>query len=384
MTAFDDLSLAKLRGRSSAKWSTYPPDVLPAWVAEMDFPLAEPIKQRLRRAIDADDCGYAHPTALPAAFAAFAKSRFDWTVDPSRVRSAPEVMIAIAEILRIVTRPGDGVVINRPVYPPFTMVIEEVGCRVVDAPLAHVQGGGWDLDLDALEEAFAAGAKAYVLCNPHNPVGRVFERAQLESVAKLAKQYNVVVLADEIHAPLVLPGAMHVPFVSVSEPLGADAISITSASKAFNIAGLKCAVFVAGSQAMQSAMKKLPIELPERVGLHGMLANIAAFQEGAQYLDALLEHLDRNRTLMVELLGVYLPAVRYIPPQAGYLAWLDCSALGLGDDPAKIFLKKGKVALMRGLDFGRQGACFTRVNMGTSSAILSEVVGRMRKALEHD
>lgn len=384
MTAFDDLSLAKLRGRSSAKWTTYPPDVLPAWVAEMDFPLAEPIKQRLRRAIDADDCGYAHPTALPDAFAAFAKSRFDWTVDPSRVRSAPEVMIAIAEILRIVTKPGDGIVINRPVYPPFTMVIEEVGCRVVDAPLAHVQGGGWDLDLDALEEAFAGGARAYVLCNPHNPVGRVFEKAQLEAIAKLAKQYNVVVLADEIHGPLVLPGAKHVPFVSVSEPLGADAITITSASKAFNIAGLKCAVFVAGSQAMQSAMKKLPIELPERVGLHGMLANIVAFQEGAQYLDELLAHLDRNRALMTELLGVYLPAVRYIPPQAGYLAWLDCSALGLGDDPAKIFLKKGKVALMRGLDFGRQGACFTRVNMGTSSAILSEVVGRMRKALEHD
>jgi cysteine-S-conjugate beta-lyase len=384
VTAFDDLSLAKLRGRSSAKWTTYPPDVLPAWVAEMDFPLAEPIKQRLRRAIDADDCGYAHPTALPEAFASFAKSRFDWAVDPARVRSAPEVMIAIAEILRIVTKPGDGIVINRPVYPPFTMVIEEVGCRVVDAPLAHVQGGGWDLDLDALEEAFAGGARAYVLCNPHNPVGRVFEKAQLEAIAKLAKQYNVVVLADEIHGPLVLPGAKHVPFVSVSEPLGADAITITSASKAFNIAGLKCAVFVAGSQAMQSAMKKLPIELPERVGLHGMLANIVAFQEGAQYLDELLAHLDRNRALMTELLGVYLPAVRYIPPQASYLAWLDCSALGLGDDPAKIFLKKGNVALMRGLDFGRQGACFTRVNMGTSSAILSEVVGRMRKALEHD
>jgi cystathionine beta-lyase len=180
----------------------------------------------------------------------------------------------------------------------------------------------------------------------------------------------------------VLPGAVHVPFIKVSEKIGADAISITSASKAFNIAGLKCAVFVAGSPAMQSAMKKLPKELPERVGLHGMLANIVAFQEGAPYLDGLLEQLDRNRTLMAELIGVYLPAVRYIPPQASYLAWLDCSALGLGDDPARLFLKKGKVALMRGLDFGRQGACFVRVNMGTSSAILSEIVGRMGKALD--
>ena len=383
MTAFDDLSLAKLRGRASAKWSTYPADVLPAWVAEMDFPLAEPIKQRLRRAIDSDDCGYAHPTALPNAFAAFAKARFGWTVDPTRVRSAPEVMVGVAEVLRIVTKPGEGVVINPPVYPPFAITITEVGRTIVEAPLAHVPGGGWDLDLEALEKAFAAGAKAYLLCNPHNPTGRVLEKSQLEEIAKLAKRYGVVVLADEIHGPLTLPGAAHVPFVSVSEPLGANAVTITSASKAWNIAGLKCAVIVAGSTAMQSVLRALPIELTERTGHLGVLANIAAFEEGASYLDGLLAHLDRNRALMAELIGVYLPAARYIPPQAGYLAWLDCSALGLGEDPAKVFLKKGKVALMRGLDFGRQGACFTRVNMGTSSAILSEVVGRMGKALEN-
>ena len=382
MTAFDDLSLAKLRGRLSAKWSTYPADVLPAWVAEMDFPLAEPIKQRLRRAIDADDAGYAQPRLLHDSFVAFAKSRFGWTVDPTRIRVGPEVMVAIAEILRVVTKVGDGVVINPPVYPPFFDTIEEVGRTVVEVPLAHVPGGGWDLDLNALEKAFAAGAKVYLLCNPHNPVGRVFEKAQLEEIAKLAKRYGVIVISDEIHAPLVLPGAVHVPFLTVSEPLGANAITVTSASKAWNVAGLKCAVFVAGSQAMQTALKKLPKEMGERTGHFGILASIAAFEEGASYLDSLLVQLDHNRTTMSQLLGVYLPAVRYIPPQAGYLAWLDCSALGLGDDPAKTFLKKGKVAVMRGLDFGRQGACFARVNMGTSSKILSEVVGRMGKALE--
>ena len=381
MSVFEDITLAKLRGRSSAKWTTYPADVLPAWVAEMDFPLAEPIKQRLRRAIDADDCGYAHPVALAEAFAGFAKSRFKWTVDPSRVRSAPEVMIAIAELLRIVTKPGEGVVINPPVYPPFAMVIEEVGRTIVEVPLAHVPGGGWDLDLVALEKAFADGAKAYLLCNPHNPVGRVFEKSQLESIAKLAKQYGVVVLSDEIHAPLVLPGAVHVPFVKASEKIGADAITITSASKAFNIAGLKCAVFVAGSPAMQSAMKKLPKELPERVGLHGMLANIVAFQEGAPYLDALLEQLDRNRTLMAELIGVYLPAVRYLPPEAGYLAWLDCRALGLGDDPSAAFLERGRVALSPGPSFGTEGNGFARLNFATSGALLTEAVLRMARSL---
>jgi cystathionine beta-lyase len=379
---FEDLSLAKLRGRASAKWTTYPADVLPAWVAEMDFPLAEPIKQRLRRAIDADDCGYAQPRSLPESFAAFARSRFGWTVSPARVIAAPEVMVAVAEILRVVTKSGDGVVINPPVYPPFFSTIQEVERGVVEVPLAHVPGGGWDLDLDALEKAFAAGARAYLLCNPHNPTGRVLERPQLEEIAKLAKRYGVVVIADEIHAPLTLPGAVHVPFVSVSEPIGTNAIAVTSASKAWNVAGLKCAVIVAGSQAMQSAMRKLPKEFQERTGHLGVIANIAAFEEGAPYLEGLLAHLDRNRALLAELLGMYLPAVRYIPPQAGYLAWLDCSALGLGDDPSKVFLKKGKVALMRGTDFGRQGACFTRVNMGTSGAILSEVVGRMGKAIE--
>jgi cystathionine beta-lyase len=382
VTVFEDLSLAKLRGRLSAKWTTYPADVLPAWVAEMDFPLAEPIKQRLRRAIDADDCGYAQPRLLHQPFVAFAKSRYSWTVDPSRIRVGPEVMVVVGEILRVVTKAGDGVVINPPVYPPFFATIEEVGRTVVEVPLAHVPGGGWDLDLDALEKAFAAGAKAYLLCNPHNPTGRVLEKAQLEEIATLAKRYGVIVIADEIHAPMVLPGAVHVPFVSVSEPLGANAITVTSASKAWNVAGLKCAVMVAGSSAMQSALKKLPKEFEERTGHLGVISSMAAFEEGAPYLDGLLAHLDRNRVLLAELLGMYLPAARYIPPQAGYLAWLDCSALGLGDDPAKVFLKKGKVALMRGLDFGRQGACFARVNMGTSGAILSEVVGRMGKAIE--
>jgi cysteine-S-conjugate beta-lyase len=384
VSELEELSLARLRMRESAKWSAYPADVLPAWVAEMDFPLAEPIRQRLHRALDLDDCGYAHPSALPEAFAAYAKSRFDWTVDPSRVLVAPEVMVGVAEILRVVTKPGDGVVINPPVYPPFFGTVGEIGRRVVEVPLARTADGGWELDLDGLERAFAAGAKAYLLCNPHNPTGRVFDRDRLIEIAKLAQAHGVTVIADEIHSPLTLPGAVHTPFVSVSEPLGTKAVTLTSASKAWNVAGLKCAVIVAGSAAMRSALRALPAELVERTGHFGVIANVAAFREGGPWLDALLDHLDRNRSLLGELLGVYLPAVRYVPPQAGCVGGLDCSALGIGDDPAAVFLTRGKVALMRGLEFGRQGACFTRVNFGTSSAILSEIVGRMGKALAGD
>jgi cystathionine beta-lyase len=381
---FDDLALDRLRQRRSAKWAAYPADVLPAWVAEMDFPIAEPIKRALRDAIDLDDCGYARPHALREAFAAFAAGRFDWTVDPARVIAVPEVMIGVGEVLRLVTTPGDQVVVNPPVYPPFFATIAEVERRVVEVPLARGAGGagGWALDLASLERAFAAGARAFLFCNPHNPVGRVFEAGDVRAVAELAARYDVAVLADEIHAPLTLPGIAHTPFLSVSEALGVRAVVLTSASKGWNIPGLKCAVVVAGSPAMHDALA--PLRAPERlerVGHLGVLGTVAAFTEGGAWLDALVAHLDRNRALLARLLADCLPEVGFVPPQAGYLAWLDCQALGLGDDPARAFLKRGRVALSRGLDFGSGGAGFARLNIGTSGELLREAVRRMRSSV---
>ncbi|HEU4566086.1 MAG TPA: aminotransferase class I/II-fold pyridoxal phosphate-dependent enzyme [Gemmatimonadaceae bacterium] len=382
LALFDELSLDRLRARRSAKWSAYPPDVLPAWVAEMDFPLAEPIARALRGAIDLDDCGYARPAELPGAFRAFAAARWGWEVDPSRVLAVPEVMIGAAEVLRLTTSPGDGVVVNPPIYPPFFSTIREVDRRVVEVPLLR-GAAGWALDLDGLERAFSSGARAYLLCNPHNPTGRVFAPDELRAVAELAVRHDVVVLADEIHAPLTLPGAAHTPFVTVSEPLGARAVTLASASKGWNIPGLKCALLVAGSAAMRATLAPLALpERAERVGHLGVIGTVAALREGGAWLDALVRHLDRNRARLAALLAAELPAVRWVPPQAGYLAWLDCTALGLGDDPARTFLKRGRVALSRGPDFGREGAGFARLNMGTSGGILEEIVGRMRNSVE--
>jgi cystathionine beta-lyase len=377
---FDDLSLERLRQRRSAKWTAYPADVLPAWVAEMDFPIAEPIKRALRLAIDLDDCGYARPQALPEAFAAFAADRFGWTVDPTRVFAVPEVMIGVGEVLRLVTRPGDAVVVNPPVYPPFFATIREVERRVAEVPLVR-DAAGWSLDLEGLEREFAAGARAYLLCNPHNPTGRVLERDEVRAVAELAARYDVAVLADEIHAPLTLPGAVHTSFVSVSEAYDVRGVTLTSASKGWNIPGLKCAVVVAGSAAMRGVLAPLRSpERAERVGHLGVLGTIAAFREGGAWLDGLIAHLDRNRALLASLLADCLPEVGFVPPQAGYLAWLDCRALGLGDDPAKTFLTRGRVALTRGVDFGREGAGFARLNIGTSAELLTEAVSRMRSS----
>jgi cystathionine beta-lyase len=377
---FENLSLDTLRRRRSAKWATHPEDVLPAWVAEMDFPLAEPIRRVLREAIEHDDCGYPHPVELGEAFAGFAAEHFAWQVDPARVRLLPDVMSGVAALIASLTEPGDGVVINTPVYPPFFTAIAEGGRRVVEVPLVPAESG-WQLDLDALESAFADGAAAYLLCSPHNPTGRVLARGELEAVAALSARYGVLVFADEIHAPMALPGATHTPYVTAGDAAAEHGVTLQSASRAWNVAGLRCAVAVAGSAAGDELLARLPTRLRYHAGHFGVLASVAAYREGRPWLRALVERLDANRRLLAELLEERLPAVGYVPPEAGYLAWLDCRALELGDDPAEVFLERGRVALSPGPNFGVEGHGFARLNFGTSSALLEEAVTRLSRAV---
>jgi cystathionine beta-lyase len=375
-TDFDAVSLDTLRRRRSEKWLAYPRDVLPAFVAEMDVPLAEPIAAALHEAVSLGDTGYARGAGLAEAFADFARSWMDWSVDPSRITIVPDVMIGVAEAVRVVTDPGDRVVITPPVYPPFWPTLREYGREPFEVPLLYGRDG-WDLDLDAIERAFAEGARAFLLCNPHNPTGRVYTRAQLERIAAMADRYDVAVISDEIHGLLVLPGARHVPFVSLGDRAARKAVTVTSASKAFNVAGLKCALVIAGSDEMRDRFRLMPEELVGRTGHLGVLASIAAFREGGAWLRALIAHLDRNRRLMAELLADRLPTIGYFPPQASFLAWLDCRELGLGDDPSATFLERGRVALVRGLNFGREGAGYARLNIATSAQLLKEAVERM-------
>jgi cystathionine beta-lyase len=377
LSGFDDLSLEDLRARRSAKWATYPPDVLPAWVAEMDFALAEPVRDVLRVAVERDDTGYPHPDGLAEAFAGFAAARHGWEVDPAGVSLVADVMVGVTEVLRGLTDPGAGVVINPPVYHPFFPAIPEIGRVVVEVPL--VDDG---LDFAGLERAFAAGAQAYVLCNPHNPTGRVYPRADLELVAELASRHDVLVVADEIHAPMTFAGAVHTPFGALGEELSGRAVTIVSASKAWNLAGLKCALLVASSERMKAELARLPASLRYHAGHLGVLASIAAWESGLDWLDELVAYLDGNRRLLAELLPDRLPGVRYVMPEAGYLAWLDCRELGLGDDPAAAFLERGRVALTPGPNFGDQGKGFARLNFGTSAALMTEAVDRMAASVD--
>lgn len=393
-------TLERLRTRTSMKWREYDPDVLPLWVAELDVDLAEPVADAIIAAVRAGDTGYAAGTAYAEALAGFAERRWGWSSFPvGRSALVPDVMMGIVEVLKLVTGAGDAVVITPPVYPPFYAFVEHADRRVVEAPL----GPDGRLDPAALDDAFGRArtgggvggrSPVFLLCNPQNPTGTVPTTAELETVAALAERHGVVVVADEIHAPLVLPGAGFVPWLSVA---GASrAFALTSASKGWNLAGLKAALLTAGAGAADD-LARLPEEVGHGPSHVGVLAHTAAVTDGEPWLDALLAGLDANRTLLGALLADHLPSVRWTPPEATFLAWLDCRATGLADGDAEraagrgevaltvgaaaAFLARSRVALSAGSAFGDGGAGHVRLNFGTSSSILREAVTRMATAL---
>lgn len=372
--------LAALRQRTSFKWRTYPGDVLPAFVAEMDFDLAAPVKQAVTDAMAAGDCGYGHRGVLGEAFASFAAARLGWVPDPAQVFPVPDVMTGLAEVISAITPPGSGIVINPPVYPPFWFRFGFSGRRIIEAPLARAADGSYDLDPAAVDAALSQpGAAAYLLCSPHNPTGNVWSAAQLLTVADVCQRHGAALLVDEIHAPLALPGARFVPFLSLDHEISERVFTFTSASKGWNIPGLKCGLAVAGSEAGGKLLaERWEALLP---GHLGVLASVAAFTDGLPWLDALIAQLDQNRALLSRLLAEHLPQAGYAPPQASFLAWLDCRELGLGDDPAAAFLARGQVALSPGPGFGPAGRGFARLNLGTSPDLVAEAVRRMGAAV---
>lgn len=396
MNPLEQLTLDELRERTSMKWRAHPGDVLPMWVAEMDVPLAEPVARALTGAITRGDTGYPFGRAYAEALAGFAARRWGWAgLDPARTAIAADVMVGIVEVLRLITARGDTVVVNAPVYPPFFAFVEHDGRRVVQARLDE-RGR---LDLRSLAEAFAVarergGRPAYLLCSPHNPTGVVHTRAELEAVAALAAEHGVRVVADEIHAPLVLPGAEFTPYLSVGG--AGDAFTVISASKAWNLAGLKAAAIVAGPAA-GADLHRLPEEVSHGPSHLGVLAHTAALDDGEPWLDALLGGLAANRDLLGRLLAEQAPEIGCLRPEATYLAWLDCRSLGLHDPtadgapgvvaelagPARFFLDQARVALSSGHVSGAGGAGYVRLNYACSQATLAEGVGRMAEALRN-
>ena len=378
-TPFTTFSLDQLRTRTSAKWQHYGPDVLPLWVAEMDVPIAPAVIDAVTEAMNKGDTGYAVGNGCGTVFADYAQRHWALDVDPEYALPVIDVIRGLITVVEAATEPGAPIILTPPVYYPFAMIVEGTGRTLINAPLTSVGR----LDPIALENAFTEAAAMgkggiVLISNPHNPGGAVHTREELTMLATLANKFGIRILSDEIHAPLTMPGFDFVSILGIPE--AATAVVVTSASKSYNLAGLKSAIIQANDNSadLLEKIKSNGYEAPSHLG---SIAHMAAYKYGDQWLEEVIQDIDRNRFLVSELVETYLPGALYSPVDSTYLAWIDCRPLGLGDDPGQQFLDKGKVAFNSGHIFGPGGEGHVRVNMGTSPEILTEAFRRASLAL---
>jgi cystathionine beta-lyase len=373
--------LSDLRNRKSTKWRSFPKDVLPLPVAEMDFPIAEPIKNALQDMVDRSDTGYLGPfPEMLEAFKSISETLWSWTPDVSQMRTSTDVGVGVVEVLRTLISPGDAIVLNSPIYDNMWRWINEVKGKLVDVPLIN-EGMNYQMDLAGVEAAYKAGAKVHLLCSPHNPVGIVFSKETLSNIADLAEKYGVIVISDEIHAPLTFDSKEFTPFLNVSTAAQRVGITVTSASKTFNLAGLKCALIITQDEKLKERINSMPVSVAFRASLFGAVAATAAMSESQDWLNNLIYTLDQNRKLLRNLIDSKAPAIGYREPDFGYLAWLDLSQLGLGDDPAKLILERSKLAVNAGSMYGPNSKNHIRFNFGTGSEIITEAFDRIMQSI---
>jgi cystathionine beta-lyase len=373
-------NLETLRRRRGRKWSQYPSDILPAWVADMDFLPAAPIRVTLAEAIETGDLGYGQTgvrSGVPESFALWARRRWQWRIDAKAVLVAPDVVSGLVNSIEALTDPGDAVLVQTPIYPTFLSCVRASGRRLVESPSV-----GETIDFDALEAAIAEHrVRMFLFCNPHNPTGRCFTRHELLRLAELATAHDVIIVSDEVHADLVYPGHTHIPFASLSPQCAARTVTVNSASKSFNLAGLRCAVCVVEGAELKQRLTALPAQRWTPFSTLGIRASLAAWSDqGEAWLTACVAHLRRTRDHVVRRFTEE-SRIRCVAPQASYLAWLDCRELALGSEPAEFFLQRARVALSAGLDFGEPGRGHARLNFATSDEILDLILDRIIRAL---
>jgi cystathionine beta-lyase len=379
----DATTAAQLRARGSFKWTAPGPGGFGAAVAEMDFGAAPPILEALER-LSADALFGYLPQHLvdehAAACADFALRRYGWAVDPESVHPIPDVLKALEITITHFSSPGSPVILPTPAYMPFLVLPGYLGREIIQVPMPDVDGR-FGLDLAGLDAAFRAGGHVVVFCNPYNPLGRVFTPAEMGQLTEVVDRHGGRVFSDEIHAPLVYPGARHVPYATTSDTAAGHTITATSASKAWNLPGLKCAQLILTNDADRARFAALDVFASHGASNPGVVANIAAFRHGAAWLDDVLDYLDGNRRLLAELLAREVPGVRYRPPQGTYLAWLDCAALDLPASPGALVTERARVLVVDGPAFGAGGPGSFRFNFATPAPVLTEMVLRLAAAL---
>lgn len=383
---FDDLDVDALSARSGAKWARAVADgLLPAWVADMDFPVAPVVARALHDRIDSGDLGYPdwfHGTPLREEFALRMRERYGWEPDPAAVREQTDLIQALQLILHLSTTRGDAVAVQTPNYPPFLASLRRMGLQQIDFPF-YDDGDGWRLDFDAFEAAVARRRpRVLILVNPHNPTGRVHTREELERIADLAERFDILVISDEIHAELIYAPHRHIPFASLGPETAARTVTITSASKAFNLAGLRCAVVHYGSTRLLERRDAEPFDLYGSVSVPGVIATLAAWREGDEWQRDLLRVLERNRARVEEVVRERIPATRRHRPEGTYLAWMDAGPLGI-DDPVAVVREHGGVLVDGGVRFGSRYRNYLRINFATSASMLERILDGVTRGLAH-
>jgi len=379
--AFDALTPDRLRARNTIKWNGFEPDVLPLWIAEMDFPAAPPVLAAVRDWAETEEFGYPvfDSDALPVAAAAWCAQRYGWAVPAQWVRTVPDVLKGMETVIAFLTRPESPVVLPVPAYMPFFDVLRVAGRQRVEIPMTQQESGRYVMDLDALDAAFAAGAGSLILCNPNNPLGTAFTADELRAITDVAARHGARVIADEIHAPLVYDRG-HVAAASVSETAADTVITLMSASKGWNLPGLMCAQVMLSNQRDADDWDRINFLHTMGASTVGIRANIAAYTSGGDWLDQLLGYLRANRDHLTRALPAAVPGLRISNPEATYLAWVDFRSLGLPAEPADLLLADARVALSPGLPFGG-GPGFARLNFATTRAILDRAIEAIGGAL---
>jgi cystathionine beta-lyase len=371
------------RSTDSNKWRKFPVDVLPLWVADMDFPSPPAVVRALRERVEHGFFGYlTERNDLPEVVAERVAKRYGWRVSPEAVVTLPGVIAGFNQALRALTRPGEGLLVQTPVYPPILRAAGNHGLRRDEHALTRGGDGRYSVDLAAFAAAIRDDTRAFLLCNPHNPVGRLYGRAELEGMAAACLRRDLWIVADEIHCDLLFDGRQHLPIASLAPEIEQRTVTLMAPSKTFNLPGLKCAVGIIPNAALRERFAAAAADMVAKINVLGYTAAVAAYREGDAWLEALLGYLAGNRDFLVQQVRATLPGVTVAPPEATYLAWLDCRGSTVaGRDPYTFFLERAKVALNDGVTFGPGGAGFVRMNFGCPRPLLAEALERMHAAL---
>jgi cystathionine beta-lyase len=371
------------RGTESNKWHKYPPDVLPLWVADMDFASPEPVIRALRERVEHGVFGYGveQPEFHQVMHDRFLK-RYGWKVDPEAMVLMPGVTPGNNTACRAFGGPGDGIVMQLPVYPPILRLPDNVGMSRDAASLVRESDGRYTIDFDAFERAITPRTRMFVLCNPHNPVGRVFTREELLRIAEICLRHNLIICADEVHGDLIYTGHSHVPIASLDPEIEARTITLLAPSKTFNLAGLKTSMAVIPNHALREKFMAARVDMVQTGNILGYTAMLAAYRDGQPWLDELLRYLESNRDFLVKHVRSNFPGIEMGVPEGTYLAWLDCRRAGIPrNDPFTFFLESGRVAFNDGTTFGPGGEGFVRLNFGCPRSLLVQGLERMSAAL---